>query len=102
MPIRSDLALRDDAAYAEYVNPQWVRLLDVLGMNIRYTKCLGEQLYAEDGATYLDFLSGYGVYNVGHNHPRLVAALHAELERGGPGMLQSHVPELAGDRKSVV
>jgi ornithine--oxo-acid transaminase len=96
MPIRSDLALRDDAAYAEYVNPQWVRLLDVLGMNIRYTKCLGEQLYAEDGATYLDFLSGYGVYNVGHNHPRLVAALHAELERGGPGMLQSHVPELAG------
>jgi ornithine--oxo-acid transaminase len=88
---------RHDVAYADHVNPQWVRLLDVLGMNVRYTRCLSDELHAEDGTTYLDFLSGYGVYNVGHNHPRLVAALRAELERGGPGMLQSHVPELAGE-----
>jgi ornithine--oxo-acid transaminase len=95
-------APRHDAAYADHVNPQWVRLLDVLGMNVRYTRCLGDELHAEDGTTYLDFLSGYGVYNVGHNHPRLVAALRAELERGGPGMLQSHVPELAGKLASAL
>jgi ornithine--oxo-acid transaminase len=91
------LATRVDSSYAEYVNHQWVRLLDVLDMNVRYTRCVGDTLHAEDGATYLDFLSGYGVYNVGHAHPRLVEDLRAELARGGPGMLQSHVPELAGD-----
>jgi ornithine--oxo-acid transaminase len=95
--LRPTVTARHDASYAAYVNPQWVRLLDVLDMNVRYTRCAGAELQAEDGATYLDFLSGYGVYNVGHNHPRLVAELRAEMERGGPGMLQSHVPELAGD-----
>ncbi len=88
---------RHDATYATHVNEHWVRLLDLLGMNVRYTRCSGEDLFAEDGTRYLDFLSGYGVYNVGHNHPRLIAALQAELARGGPGMLQSHVAELAGD-----
>ena len=86
-----------DTTYATHVNPQWVRLLDVLGMNVRYERCTGDALHGEDGTTYLDFLSGYGVYNVGHNHPRLVAALRRELEGSGPGMLQSHVPELAGE-----
>ncbi len=88
---------RHDATYATHVNEHWVRLLDLLGMNLRYTHCTGDELHTEDGTTYLDFLSGYGVYNVGHNHPRLIAALRAELERRGPGMLQSHVPQLAGD-----
>jgi ornithine--oxo-acid transaminase len=86
-----------DTTYATHVNPRWVRLLDVLGMNVRYERCAGDALHAEDGTTYLDFLSGYGVYNVGHNDPRLVAALRRELEGSGPGMLQSHVPELAGE-----
>jgi ornithine--oxo-acid transaminase len=37
------------------------------------------------------------VHNAGHNHPRIVAALQEELDRHGPAMLQSHVPELAGE-----
>ena len=45
----------------------------------------------------LDFLSGYCVHNVGHNHPAIIEALHAELDRRGPAMLQSHVPDLAGE-----
>jgi ornithine--oxo-acid transaminase len=86
-----------DARYAAHVNPQWVRLLDLLGMNVRYGRCTGDELWATDGTRYLDFLSGYCVYNIGHNHPRLVAELQAELGRGGPAMLQSHVAELAGE-----
>lgn len=79
--------------YAEGVNPQWVRLLDLLGMNIRYHRCVGCELYAEDGTRYLDFLSGYCVHNTGHNHPYIIEALKQELDRSGPAMLQSHVPE---------
>lgn len=84
-------------SYAEFVNPQWVRLLELLDMNVRYTRCAGAELFSEDGDRYLDFLSGYCVHNTGHNHSRIVAALKQELDRSGPAMLQSHVPELAGE-----
>ena len=83
--------------YAESVNPQWVRLLELLNMNVRYQRCQGVELFAEDGRRYLDFLSGYCVHNTGHNHPHIIEALKQELERSGPAMLQSHVPELAGE-----
>jgi ornithine--oxo-acid transaminase len=85
------------ASYADYVNPQWVRLLDLLQMNVQYTRCAGAELHTVDGNCVLDFLSGYCVHNVGHNHPAIIAALKAELDRSGPAMLQSHVPELAGE-----
>jgi ornithine--oxo-acid transaminase len=83
--------------YAAHVNPQWARLLDVLQMNVRYQRCAGSELFTSDGRRILDFLSGYCVHNAGHNHPGIVAALHEELDREGPAMLQSHVPELAGE-----
>jgi len=84
-------------SYADHVNPQWVRLLDLLQMNVQYTHCAGAELHTADGDCVLDFLSGYCVHNVGHNHPAVIAALKAELDRCGPAMLQSHVPELAGE-----
>jgi ornithine--oxo-acid transaminase len=84
-------------SYAEFVNPQWVRLLELLGMNVLYERCQGAELFADDGTRYLDFLSGYCVHNTGHNHPYIVEALKHELDRSGPAMLQSHVPELAGE-----
>jgi ornithine--oxo-acid transaminase len=87
----------DHRRYSEHVNPQWVRLLSLLEMNVRYKRCAGVQLFAADGTRILDFLSGYCVHNLGHNHPAVIAALHEELERSGPAMLQSHVPELAGE-----
>ena len=84
-------------SYSECVNPQWLRLLDVLRMNVRYAGCEGVELYPEGGGLILDFLSGYCVHNCGHNHPRIIEALKDELDRRGPAMLQSHVPELAGE-----
>ena len=83
--------------YARHVNDQWVRMLDVLGMERDYVRCEGTRLTTASGREVLDFLSGYSVYNTGHNPPRLLAALHAELDRCGPTMLQSHVPPLAGE-----
>lgn len=84
-------------AYAEHVNPQWVRLLDLLDMNVQYTRCEGMELSTSENRRILDFLSGYCVHNIGHNHPAVVAALHDALEQRGPAMLQSHIPELAGE-----
>src|ERR1700690_578374 len=83
--------------YNQYVNPQWVALLDLLGMNVEYERCLGCELFTKDGRRILDFLSGYCVHNAGHNHPYIIQALKDEMDRCGPAMLQSHVSALAGD-----
>jgi len=89
-----------DRLYAEHVNPQWARLLDVLQMNVPYIHCEGAELFRTDGQRVLDFLSGYCVHNTGHNHPYIISALKEELDRNGPVMLQSHAPELAGELAS--
>ncbi len=96
MPTFASESATQTLDYSAHVNPQWVRLLDVLQMNERYERCEGIELHTASGRTILDFLSGYCVHNTGHNHPRILDALHDELSRRGPAMLQSHVPDLAG------
>ncbi|ACB96194.1 aspartate aminotransferase family protein [Beijerinckia indica] len=90
-------SVRNDNSYERYVNPQWVHLLDVLEMNVNYVHCHGVELHTSDGKAIIDFNSGYCVHNIGHNHPRLIAALKEELDRSGPAMLQTHVSDLAGE-----
>jgi 4-aminobutyrate aminotransferase/(S)-3-amino-2-methylpropionate transaminase len=34
-----------------------------------------------DGNTFVDFVGGVGVMNVGHNHPRVVQAIHEQADR---------------------
>src|SRR5258708_3666257 len=89
-----DNSFNNTSNYQEYVNPQWVTLL---GMNVGDGRCPGWELVKKDGRRVLDFLSGYCVHNTGHNHPYIIQALKDEMDRCGPAMLQSHVPETAGD-----
>jgi ornithine--oxo-acid transaminase len=89
-----------DVLYANHVNPQWVKLFNTLGMNVRYDFCQGAELWTHDKRRILDFLSGYCVYNMGHNHPAIIAALEDELHSRGATMLQSHVPQLAAELAS--
>lgn len=86
-----------DMLYSEHVNPQWVRLFNLLGMNVSYSSSCGAELWTQEGHRILDFLSGYCVYNMGHNHPKIIAAIEDELHRRRPTILQSHVPELAAE-----
>jgi len=97
MSMPASIADSDASLYEQYVNPQWVRLLDVLRMNVQYVRCQGADLHTDDGRQIVDFNSGYCVHNIGHNHPRLIEALKHELDRSGPAMLQSHVADMAGD-----
>ena len=41
----------------------------------------GAYLWDMSGRRYLDFVGGIGVLNVGHNHPRVVAAVQEQLKR---------------------
>src|SRR5258708_2742636 len=41
----------------------------------------GARLWDVDGNEYIDFVGGIGVLNVGHNHPRVVQDIKAQLEQ---------------------
>jgi predicted acetylornithine/succinylornithine family transaminase len=48
---------------------------------VQFVRGEGVLLWDEDGHEYLDFLAGIGVLNVGHCHPRVVAAVQAQVAR---------------------
>jgi len=48
-----------------------------------FDRAEGSFMYSEDGREYLDFFSGAGALNYGHNHPDLQGALIEYLQRNG-------------------
>lgn len=79
--------------YAEYVNPEFAELLRAFDYGRDFVRAHGTRLYDSDGREYLDCLAGYGVHNIGHNHPRLVRALRDALDSNAPSMLNVDAPE---------
>lgn len=78
--------------YASYVNPGFVDLLETLDYGRDFVRAEGTCLWDEQGNEYTDFLAGFGVHNIGHNHPRLLGALSEALASGAPSMLNIDAP----------
>ncbi len=89
LPAKFDLASR-------HVNPTLVNVLRLIGLDKHYVRSEGCYLFDDAGHRYLDCLSGYCVFNVGHNHPGVRAALTDALGRGWPNLLQMDISPLAG------
>jgi acetylornithine/N-succinyldiaminopimelate aminotransferase len=60
---------------AAYVIPSYAR------SPVEFVRGEGARLWDVEGNEYLDFLCGISVTNVGHCHPRVVAAVRGQLER---------------------
>ncbi|MGV3601691.1 MAG: aspartate aminotransferase family protein [Dyadobacter fermentans] len=41
----------------------------------------GVYMYGPDGKSYMDLISGIGVSNVGHRHPKVLEAIHKQLDK---------------------
>src|SRR5207253_4027712 len=41
----------------------------------------GAEVFDPEGKRYLDFVSGIGALNLGHQHPEIIAAVQEQLER---------------------
>lgn len=48
---------------------------------IEIEKAEGVYMYSPDGKKYIDLISGIGVSNVGHRHPRVVEAIKEQLDK---------------------
>ncbi|GAC1305411.1 MAG: aspartate aminotransferase family protein [Vulcanimicrobiaceae bacterium] len=66
--------------YKSFVNPPLARVMKLSGSPVE-VRALGSTIWDQDGKPYLDFAGGYGVFTLGHSHPRVVAAVRAQLDR---------------------
>ncbi len=84
------------ALHEQYLNPQMVRVLKTIGYDRHYVRAEGPYLFDEQGEIYLDLLSGFGVFALGRNHPKIVQALQEVLTAELPNLVQLDASLLAG------
>lgn len=65
--------------YQDYVNPGLAGLMKFGGFGDVEESASGCVLRTVSGAEYIDFLGGYGVFTVGHRHPKVVEAVQRQL-----------------------
>jgi len=82
--------------HAEHVNPANVRTLKTIGFDRCYTRAEGQYLWDIEGARYLDFLSGYGVFSFGRNHPSIRRVLKDFLDANYSSLVKLEAPLLSG------
>lgn len=93
--VKSRLAETYDL-HCRYINPQLVRVLEVIGFNRNYISARGARLIDSDGREVLDFIAGFGVFNIGRNHPLVTQILHQVLDSDPANMVQMDVGCIAG------
>ncbi|HET7814596.1 MAG TPA: aspartate aminotransferase family protein [Candidatus Baltobacteraceae bacterium] len=66
--------------YKEFVNPPLARVMKLSGspVEVRASSCT---IWDQNGKAYLDFAGGYGVFTLGHSHPKVIAAVQAQMEQ---------------------
>src|SRR4051812_11354655 len=68
------------------------------GEPVVFERAQGAYLFDVDGNRYIDYISSWGPMIVGHQNPRVVAAVHAEVDRafsfGAPTAAENELAEL--------
>ncbi|MBD5635513.1 MAG: aspartate aminotransferase family protein, partial [Candidatus Eremiobacteraeota bacterium] len=83
--------------YKTFVNPPLARVMKLSGAPVA-VRAHGATIWDHTGKAYLDFAGGYGVFTLGHTHPRVVGAVREQLESmalSGKTMFEPLVGRLA-------
>lgn len=68
-------------AYARHMNAGMAKVLAFMGMDATAVRAEGSFIWDSRGRRFIDFLGGYGAFNFGHSHPRIIAAVREQLDR---------------------
>ncbi len=82
--------------HERHLNTTLVRVQRIIGFDAVYARAEGAHLYDAEGRDYLDFLSGYSVFNIGRNHPAVQQAIRDVLDMELPNMVQMDCSLLSG------
>ena len=72
-PTYEELVKRRDKMLAPSFAQDWP--------NLPVVRAEGLYLYGLDGKRYMDFMSAFGVVNLGHNHPAVINAAREQMEK---------------------
>ena len=78
--ITEDLAAEAFENYKNFINPPLARVMKLSGSPVE-VRASGTTIWDQNGKAYLDFAGGYGVFTLGHSHPRVIAAVREQMER---------------------
>lgn len=82
--------------HARHINPVFVKMLRTIGFDKEYVRGEGCYLFDPQGERYLDMLTGWGVFALGRNHPRVRSILEQVLSREMPNLVRMDCSLLAG------
>ena len=50
-------------------------------LSLEIERAEGVYMYGKEGKAYMDLISGIGVSNVGHRHPKIIQAIHDQVDK---------------------
>jgi len=80
----------------QHINASFVKMLRTIGFNKGYVRGQGSYLWDAQGNKYLDLLTGWGVFALGRNHPKIKAVLQQVLAQDMPNLVRMECSILSG------
>ena len=82
--------------HEQHVNPIFVKMLRTIGFDKAYVKGEGCYLWDADGTKYLDLLTGWGVFALGRNHPKIKTIMQDIIAQDLPNLVRMDCGLLSG------
>jgi len=82
--------------FSEYVNPQLGKVLKTIGFDRSYVRGEGSYLWDKEGNKYLDFITAFGMFNMGRNHPVIKQTVRDYLDADDPWKVALGLTPLPG------
>ena len=81
--------------YKRYYSAQHIEYLRRYGLLKTVKEAHGAEIIDSENKRYIDFVAGYGIFNIGHNHPQVIKGLITELISNSlwnrPFLNESHI-----------
>lgn len=82
--------------HSTHINAAFVKMLRTIGFDKGYVRGEGCYLWDAQGNDYLDLLTGWGVFTLGRNHPKVKSVLQQLLAMNAPNLVRMDCSLLAG------
>lgn len=78
---RENLVEATITRYENYINPALAKLFRFMGLDTIEWKANGSVITDIHGKQYIDCLGGYGSFNLGHTHPKVLQSVEKQLHQ---------------------
>jgi len=82
--------------HQRHINPVFAKMLKTIGFDKTYVRGEGCYLWDAEGNKYLDLLTGWGVFALGRNHPKVRAVLHQVMDMNRANLVRMETGLLSG------